>query len=385
MASIGCGASLLVLAAALEVIARVTFPHPFATEADLVGMYVNDEGPGAVRTVPGWRGEFTVEGRTVPVALNSLGLRGPEVGDRRPGELRVLCLGDSFVFGYGVAQEEAFPAVLESRLAASLGRPVVCGNAGVPGYGSVEQARCLRRLAPAFDPDVVVATIYLGNDFIDDRFLSKYVQGGFSMTGPWATLLRTSARARFMLTSRAWMRFEILLIDSGSPWALRPVMTEAESQAFAGFPRRQGPNQCRSGEFMDVIDEDRSWEPGGPPVVPRVLATTADALAAIRAAAGRARVLVVLMPSWWHVQPQDRLKYLQEVGLDPSEFQLGLCQQRLVELCRGLDLPVVDITASALQLPDPTSLYLPENRHLNPEGHSAVAEVLAARIADLLP
>ena len=40
---------------------------------------------------------------------------------------------------------------------------------------------------------------------------------------------------------------------------------------------------------------------------------------------------------------------------------------------------------TARQLEDPTSIYLRENRHLNPEGHRVVAGLLADRIAALVP
>ncbi|HZL99855.1 MAG TPA: GDSL-type esterase/lipase family protein, partial [Planctomycetota bacterium] len=319
---VGC---LLIVLVGFELGARLLVPDPFQAEADLVGMYQDGEEPGSVRTVPGWEGEFTIEGRTLPIRLNSLGLRGPEPGPPRPGELRVLCLGDSFVFGHGVTAEEAFPHVLQERLAARLGRPVTAGNAGVPGYGTVEQLHCLRRIGPAFGPSIVVCTLYLGNDFVDDRVLNKHVEGGYSVTGQWAALMRRSPRARLAFHSRAWLRLELLLLEAGWPWALQPGASPEEQEAFAGFPRRADPNQCMAGLFMDVIDPARSWDEQRPaPVVPRVLARTADSLRAIVAEAGAARVLVVVLPSWWHVVNGDRLAVMQEVGLDPAEYRAGL-------------------------------------------------------------
>src|SRR5437016_3822832 len=45
-----------------------------------------------------------------PLALNSRGLRGPEIpAERKPRELRILGLGDSTTFGTGVAWEETWP------------------------------------------------------------------------------------------------------------------------------------------------------------------------------------------------------------------------------------------------------------------------------------
>ncbi|MGQ0732058.1 MAG: hypothetical protein ACT4QD_00205 [Acidobacteriota bacterium] len=49
--------------------------------------------------------------------LNRWGYRGPVVGRKAPGELRIAVLGGSTAFGYGLPWFEAAPAVLERELA----------------------------------------------------------------------------------------------------------------------------------------------------------------------------------------------------------------------------------------------------------------------------
>src|SRR5688572_6775225 len=48
--------------------------------------------------------------------LNRYGYRGPVIGRKQPGELRVVMLGGSTVFGYGVAWNESIPVYLEAGL-----------------------------------------------------------------------------------------------------------------------------------------------------------------------------------------------------------------------------------------------------------------------------
>src|SRR5262245_17000272 len=68
---------------------------------------------------PNARGRYTGP-RPYPIEFdstietNSQGLRGPEVGPREPGELRILLLGDSFAAGFEVEQRETFAALLEA-------------------------------------------------------------------------------------------------------------------------------------------------------------------------------------------------------------------------------------------------------------------------------
>ncbi|MGH9202175.1 MAG: hypothetical protein ACRD2A_13180, partial [Vicinamibacterales bacterium] len=50
------------------------------------------------------------------VGLNYRGYRGPVLGQKRAGEVRVAVLGGSTVFGYDGPWYEAFPALLEGML-----------------------------------------------------------------------------------------------------------------------------------------------------------------------------------------------------------------------------------------------------------------------------
>ncbi|MDP6932848.1 MAG: hypothetical protein QGG40_08015 [Myxococcota bacterium] len=87
--------------------------------------------------------------RTFTVSTNSLGLRGPEVQVPAPG-FRIVCLGDSVTFGWGVEFEETYPA----RLAADLGVEVI--NAGFPALDATGLARWAETNLKGLDPDLVL-------------------------------------------------------------------------------------------------------------------------------------------------------------------------------------------------------------------------------------
>jgi lysophospholipase L1-like esterase len=105
------------------------------------------------------------------VRVNALGLRGPETGERPPpGSRRILVLGDSVVFGWGLEETESYPV----RLAEALRRGNVAAevlNAGVPGFSIADEAALHREIAPALAPDAVVLAVSL-NDFTPAPTLS---------------------------------------------------------------------------------------------------------------------------------------------------------------------------------------------------------------------
>lgn len=126
----------------------------------------NGVTPFRAGTLPGLASElrpgFATHYRGFDVALNSSGFRGREFHARRPGELRVALVGDSFTFGNGVAFEDT----LGERLAAELerlGRPAAVFNCGVPGYNAEQAVITARERALALDVDVLVY-VFFAND-----------------------------------------------------------------------------------------------------------------------------------------------------------------------------------------------------------------------------
>ena len=66
---------------------------------------------------------------------NVWGYRGPRVAAKQPGELRIVMLGGSTAYGYGVNWEDAIPAQLERGLT-SLSAPATVVNLGYNNEGA---------------------------------------------------------------------------------------------------------------------------------------------------------------------------------------------------------------------------------------------------------
>jgi lysophospholipase L1-like esterase len=77
--------------------------------------------------------------------------------DKPPGELRLLFLGDSCTFGYGLLHREGFVYRLEAKLRAAFPQAhLQCINAGVPGYTLFQGLRFLETRGFRYQPDLVV-------------------------------------------------------------------------------------------------------------------------------------------------------------------------------------------------------------------------------------
>jgi lysophospholipase L1-like esterase len=101
--------------------------------------------------------------RELEYVINGQGFRDREhpVG-KAPGSYRILVLGDSVTFGYGVPGAETFPGVLESML----GDGFEVLNLGVGGYNPYNEAALLRDVGPGYEPDLVLVQFCV-NDLND--------------------------------------------------------------------------------------------------------------------------------------------------------------------------------------------------------------------------
>jgi hypothetical protein len=106
----------------------------------------------------GWRGRPNLrcvqaeKSFTIEIRQNSEGFRDDErTVARAEGVPRVLCVGDSYTWGWGVPREAIYTDVLERLMP---GTEFV--NAGVPGYNTVQCLVYTEERGFAYEPDVVV-------------------------------------------------------------------------------------------------------------------------------------------------------------------------------------------------------------------------------------
>jgi lysophospholipase L1-like esterase len=171
----------LVAVLAAEGVARVLFPEWAPRTGRLASFWQHDPVYGWSHR-PGQEGRFASWGFDTGVRINSHGFRGPETRfDKPPGHHRVVVLGDSFVWGFGVEEADTFPALLQAALGA--GSEVL--NLGVSGYSTDQELLVYRNVGRRYQPDVVVLVV-ASNDFANNVLPVAYVVYGkpvFRRTG----------------------------------------------------------------------------------------------------------------------------------------------------------------------------------------------------------
>ncbi|HZN39604.1 MAG TPA: SGNH/GDSL hydrolase family protein [Planctomycetota bacterium] len=107
-----------------------------------------------------------VQFQDVRVVINADGFRGPARPKTKPERgYRIVGLGDSVLFGWGVPFEDCGLYRLEQLVQRALPESVVEAiDTAVPGYNTAMEAQVLRDKGLAYSPDLVIVD-FVGNDF----------------------------------------------------------------------------------------------------------------------------------------------------------------------------------------------------------------------------
>jgi hypothetical protein len=182
------GISIIFTLGVLEIGLRIiNFPHIQTAQNTLFTEYDPTLG---WKNTPGADGYLTSSEYDVHLQYNSRGMRGPVFPyDKPQGTYRVVVLGDSFIDGYSVNQQDRVTEDLSSMLAKQLQRPVDVIPMGVAGYSNDQELLWLESEGFKYHPDLVILMFY-DNDIMYNTS-DSYFRGGkpvFKLNGSDLTL-----------------------------------------------------------------------------------------------------------------------------------------------------------------------------------------------------
>lgn len=310
------------------------------------------------RLQPGASTRFRTAEFDTTIAINASGVRDTqEIGPKRPGEHRTVLLGDSIVMAVQVDFEETFGEVLEARLNEAGHRQHRVINAGIQGYGPVQYLLFFRHVAAAFEPDLVVVTLYVGNDAEE----AAAAEGILAGAPPAAfDALRDTAGVRLRRLVRRSMVLQVL--------RLRVIEGTRMFRRGGGPP--EPPLQSYAEQPVDRIS--------------RGLAATRRAVAQIAAEAAHrnARTVVLLMPARLQIDDGDFERLQGIVAQAGGAIRRDAATERFAEAVAGLPVHLFDVLPALRDAAGGSDLlFFEQTAHLTAHGHEVVAEALQEYLA----
>ncbi len=365
---------------------------------------------------------FHTDDFDVRVVTNNQGLREPqEVAASHDGKYRIVVVGDSMTFGWGVESDESYPRVAETLLREKYGiTNVEVINMGKPGANPNEYLRFIRQYASQFNPDLIVLGFLIGNDC--PVFSPAQLESEVEVN---ERLRQHVAASQEDFVKRAlWKSYLVRLLDTavyrrlqhleqvgttgrpgpifGEPNPLDPVTLE---QQIRRLPQ---PNLARARlERLSAngwIDRGLNWRmnpwllrsvilnPGGAADTLAVRPETETKmnfewllcekliLEMKSAAAEMGSELVVLAIPNAHLVSPRWVRFLGDLGCDTNDAmtQSQVINDRLRDFCRRNGLQCIDpLDRFRKEFAAGQTLYLTTDDHMSPLGYHLLGEELA--------
>jgi hypothetical protein len=301
------------------------------------------------RLRPDARARFTTVEFSTDLAINPQGVRDDEpIGPKASNERRIVVLGDSLVLSVQVPFAQTFCERLEARLtAADPAHRWRVINAGVQGYGPVQDWLFFQAVAAAFEPDIVLIGAFVGNDALEAYDTEDWLDAGRPTTAGADVALGVARRV---------VRSSVVLQLIRVRWdQLRSRFTSA------------APERPLATYLADP-----------PPEVARGLEVTRRAfgLVAQRASVIGAETGLVLFPARFQTDDGDYGRLKETVHRAGGELVRNSGTARFREALAPLDLPMLDLLPALEMQPDRIGLFYQRTIHLTPRGHEVVADAL---------
>jgi lysophospholipase L1-like esterase len=290
------------------------------------------------------------KGRTLEVELttNNWGFRGlRDYEMRRPEHTkRVMVLGDSFVFGWGVRDQEVLTAQMESQV-----QNLEALNLGVAGYGIDQIYISFQKLGLEFRPDYVFIGIYQEDFWRATRAFTDagYAKPYFSVTDSEQLVLHNVP-----VPEPKQMRVGQFPQVVHRPWVERALWQSA-------LYRVTKKMLARLGKDIGIIDPslDDEWFLGR--------AILHELIAEIHSIDAEPVILIVPPKEWFK-------------NTKPTSLQKSL--KRFAE---REHVPLIDLTpvfAEAASQTELTDYYIKDEWHWTVKGHELVANLLLSYLRE---
>jgi peptidoglycan/LPS O-acetylase OafA/YrhL len=288
------------------------------------------------------------------IKTNSFGMTSPEIDPHRkqPNIIRILVIGDAFSMPEGFSYEYSYPSILEKRINKKIDSyKVQVLNAGVTGYGPVEQLAQLKELCLIFYPDIVIYQFFI-DEFGSMNINPEKLQKDIGLISCF-----DSGDCNFAERSQI-VRHAIRIVTP----IIEKIMPEIIAQrnygnCFIGFYKK-GDNGLYSTENLKKMKY--------------YLSEMNDVCKQTKS-----KFIIYFTPGAVSVsKPEDIANFPEGINLnDSTKFDLDLPFSKLQTITSKLKIAVSDLRSVLENNPD-QPVYFSTSWHWNKNGHQLVAETI---------
>ena len=360
-----------------EIILRLFYPQPInpgfipTHERDTFAEYDKLLG---WKLKPNFEGVFFSSEYNIYIKNNAQGLRMSNNISLEKSKYRIAFLGDSYVWGHGVNENDRMSNILENEL-----KNIEVLNFGVSGYTTDQYYLQLKNIVLRFDPDMVIIGFY-ANDLEDagNNIMQGYPKPLFKIKNNSLELTNIPVPKRESISKREYSSlkkvdlylsskshvyvffkpvlfkiYDLTKNDKYSRYKITtyevPVVKKVYSEEYQGYKELNDKLYC---EISSLLKEKN---------VPLV---------------------VVNIPVKVHIFPEDFNEILRKLNLNQDDYDLNKISNMLSELSKNCNFYFIDLYPYFLDYKEKKDLYYKYDVHLTQEGNKYTAEITARELKD---
>ena len=285
--------------------------------------------------------------------LNSLGFKDVEFSHEKGQAYRILGLGDSFAFGV-VPYDNNYLTLLESGLQQKPANVEVF-NMGIPSTGPKEYLSLLVREGLDYHPDMVLVSLFVGNDFLEN------------------------------IKARKWYTYSY--VTSFFHYAIA-LQRKYEHHAIHG--EAQYCDDCANftEDAYIKLEQERSFifVPESP-LFHLALDRVVEALAKIQEICNKngIKLVVLIIPDEVQINPQLQSEVRQQLATEGKGWNTTQPNEKLAEKIKAMNIDYLDLYPYFSEEAHKRQLYRPRDTHWNIAGNQFAATIIKNHILHYLP
>lgn len=291
------------------------------------------------------------------INTNEEGFRDFHELEKPAGVIRILSLGDSMAFGNTVNYEDTYSQKLEAKLNNLLNKnsknKVEVINLGIGGFSTAEEYITFKKYGLKYQPDIILVEFYI-NDFQGSLDFEKRAPSPSS-------LLRTLFSYSKFLN---WLYWKIKITSWGNQIINSLGLNLDQQDEY---------------EFEMLLLDKKSYQN---PSVKESLVYTFDYLKKIKELSESvgAELIISYLPADYQIN-QEKLNKIKEMKNIKQDLEVDYIQKVLAKFLKRGNITFWDFTEDFRNKKD-VELYWLYDRHLNKEGYTFLADLLAEKLKE---
>lgn len=322
----------------------------------IAGFHQFDADLGWIQ-MPNHEASFRGRDFNIRMRSNSYGFRDREYQlSRQAGMKRVIVLGDSFAWGWGVEQEEIFCKVAEREA-----KNTEFINLGQAGYGTAQEYLLFKKLGIKFSPDLTVLAFFI-NDIYDNydewslkKPLFRLQEGNLVLKRgpkPFKSTINQFLQKNFLLYNFIDYRLAMLK-QLTKPFNVIDVPEEC---FYKNYPERISAAWDLTNALLIKLDEQT-----------------------------RHRLLIMYIPDRVQIEKETYHKALIASNLEEKKIDVLHPNKILKRFSEDHRIPFLDLTPFFRKANEKgVPIYFKHDGHLTKEGHELAGKKLREKIEKLL-